>query len=121
MTKEQLIKGKELGELIKYHDEQSLYLEKRATELERYLSVKYIRELSEYKLNGSGVVEMKPNEVEENGEKVLKWECVTLKNSGYVGIGSVNIRPKALVSYLRIEAQYHDQEAKKYGRELKRL
>lgn len=121
MTKDQLKRAKELEALIRYHAFQAGDLKSKANELEANISKKNLSGEKEYVL-ASEIVGMKPKEKADLGDtKFWTWEAVRISNGSSVGIGSANIRPKALVSYLRTEAQYHYQEAKKYGRELDRL
>lgn len=118
MDSEKLKKGKQLEALINYHDGQHKGFESKITDLRGYLSSDVLQENTDFEFN---VEEGKGSIIEDgNGEKRVMIDYFSLKRSGYTGM-HINFRPKALITYLEIEKQYHYQEMKKFERELKRL
>ncbi len=96
MTTEQLEKGLELRKKTEHHEKQAKDFEEKADYLER-------------KIHPTDIF-VKP----------IFWERLQTTETNNK-LGSIDFISKSLVTFLRIEAQYHYQEAKKYERELNRL
>jgi len=120
MTNEKLQKAKVLEGLINYHDGQKKDLTDKAKRVQQYINGGHIRDNSEYLQNVHANL-TKCEAKEKDDITNIVFSTISLGNGSQVGVGYVNIRPKALISYMQTEAWYHYHEAEKYKRELNRL
>lgn len=124
MTTANLLKAKNLEGRINYHKRLSNALNDKANTLQGHCNA-ILRTATEYDMGDEGLAKLEGKEYKDEddvkGKTKVVFDTYTLSKNSHTGIGTVTFRPKALVSYLKTEAQYHDQEAKKYQRELARL
>jgi hypothetical protein len=115
MTNEHLQEAKKLEAYISFHNKYYEELLKKVSSMQE--SIKYFKSEGLTSYDTEAAIELKPAE----NKTEVKISSIRILNSSQLGVGYLDFRPKALIEYVKIEAQYHFQKAEEYKRKLNRL